>query len=414
MPVLTIVNHGTANSTDTATSEGFMLVISKIASLLGNQNWQLNQGAGTAALEATGVVSPFSGGVGAGVTGGLGVETNVTRSVAWIKQRMGSVGNNPVINLAGHSRGSITCYKIARALAQDPDTAYLRVNIFAIDPVPGNTGHAFTKNGENYKNIVIGGNVQKGESFLLLAESEHRLIFRPYVDALYSSGMPRHRFDTIPGTHGGINMLGGPEAEAAEIVLSRALEFLKRNGSEFGPHVDDHILNGDQRLERYAEIMNRIKKYKALATGKPFSKAGVMNVITGGIQVDKHRIANVLDGSHVSKHSAVDKEADDIRRKDFHGRNLSDALTQMTGEDANAIRPHRFFCNGDHQALFKTRYTQLFGMVHRLEQSGVGSKEKDNFTKIFRLGGQSMFDNMSVAEKVHLTNFLKKRGIDLV
>ena len=247
----------------------------------------------------------------------------------------------------------------------------------------------------------------------MLAESEHRLVFRPYVDALYSCGLPGHRFDTIPGTHGGINMIGGPEAEAADIVLSRALEFLKRNGSEFKKTVDDYITNGDARLARYAELMTRIKKIKVRATVNPFRGGeGPINFISGGgVQVERHRIANVEGGSFNSKKR--DKNTDDIRRKDFHGQNVGAALTQMTGEGAHASRPHRFFRNGEHQARFKARYTQLFGIVHKFERSGVSGTEKDNITRIFRNTGQSMFDNMSVSEKIHVTHFLVKRGIDL-
>jgi len=38
---------------------------------------------------------------------------------------------NLKVNLAGHSRGSITCYKIAYALLQDYGTT-IKVNIFAM------------------------------------------------------------------------------------------------------------------------------------------------------------------------------------------------------------------------------------------------------------------------------------------
>ena len=55
MPVLTILNHGTRNSTNTDTSNGNELVISKIASLMEGGDgaaWILNEGAGTAELRA--------------------------------------------------------------------------------------------------------------------------------------------------------------------------------------------------------------------------------------------------------------------------------------------------------------------------------------------------------------------------
>src|SRR5690349_5642513 len=53
MPVITVLCHGTANSTNRSTSGGSELVISKLSTLLtgtDGRNWILNEGAGTKEL----------------------------------------------------------------------------------------------------------------------------------------------------------------------------------------------------------------------------------------------------------------------------------------------------------------------------------------------------------------------------
>jgi hypothetical protein len=419
MTVLTILNHGTANSTDTRTSEGNVLVISKIAALLDGPDWILNEGAGTAELRKQGIDSPE----GKGIAGGKGVEDNVARAVEWVKKRHREQRGQISVNLAGHSRGSITCYKIARALCDHRDTANVPINIFAIDPVPGNTGNAFTNNGENYKNIVLGGNVWPGRSVLMLAESEHRLVFRPYVDALYSVGLPRHRLDTIPGTHGGINMLGGYEDEAAQIVLSQALEFLKANNSTMSDAADQFILSEKERMKLYSELMWRLKKYKAHASLNPFKKGGnlketAINIVTAGLRVDTHRIANV-QGKKADFGPGMAGTADDKAhlqgRKDHHGLKMSEALQRvMPGDgkdEAHSKRPHRFFCNLDHQNLFGRHYPELIGNVKELERSGAGDMAKIRI-KMKVLGeGAANYQAMDGMEKRYFDRFLAKRGI---
>jgi hypothetical protein len=350
----------------------------------------------------------------AGIGGGKGVEANVSRSLQWLKMRREELGGDIVVNLVGHSRGSITCYKIARALCNDQSTTLIPINIFAIDPVPGNTGHVFTGNGENYKNIILGGNVWRGNSFLLLAESEHRLVFRPYVDALYSVGLDNHKFDTIPGTHGGINMLDGAEHEAADIVLSRALGFLIENGSPMRDTVKTYILDGKEKLGKYAELMCRIKKYKRHASVNPL-KGNIVNFAMSGFQVERHRIANVQGNKGgFGPKSAIqdDDKAQQVRRKDFHGLNLSEAIG-LSGGEAHASLPHRFFCNLEHQNLFGVAYSTIYETVRTLERSGVGREKKDEIKRKLLGEWNAAYTHMQGAEKTYFDRFLEKRGIAL-
>lgn len=397
MSALTILCHGTDNSRDTSTSGGHKLVISKIAELLEGaegKDWLLLEGAGTEKLREQGVDSKWH----AGVFWGAGVQANVDKAVKFATEEfrqaspeIESAGNkirisSTTVNLAGHSRGSITCYKIAHALRKFPG---IKINIFAIDPVPGNNGSI---NKEMHEHIQLGDNVNN--SFLMLAESEHRLNFRPYVDALYCIGQPNHKFDTIPGTHGGINELAGDQHEAAYIVLSRALKFLKKNGSRFAPSLAEiHILEDKEVLRLYARMMMRIKEYKRFASVNPFKASSgkealgmVGNLATSSLNVDKHRIANVAADKStwggakpkglvnvvkaqiregLAKHTQPD-----AGRSANHGLNLGEAVERMTGDKAHALRSNRFFANQQHEKLFGKTYPQISQEVKNLEEAG--------------------------------------------
>lgn len=399
MPVLTILCHGTDNSRDTTTSGGYTLVISKIAELLAGAegtDWLLLEGAGTANLIAQGIDSkPIDG-----IVWGAGVDANAAKAVKFVTDAFRQAApqieksgrkiritdmTDMTVNLAGHSRGSITCYKIAYALKKYPA---IKVNIFAIDPVPGNNGSI---NKEMHDHIQLGENVKN--SFLMLAESEHRLNFRPYVDALYCLGLPSHKFDTIPGTHGGINELRGGQEQAAGIVLSRAVKFLQKNGSVFDVmRTLGFIQSGPELLNLYAAMMLRIKDYKRFASVNPFKARStadlnniLMNLATTSLNVDKHRIANVAGDKATwggaqpkgivhavkSKINEFRAPAETEGRGAHHGLNLSDAIGRMTGSEAHAKRPNRFFANHHHEKLFERAHPGMFTVLKRVERRAI-------------------------------------------
>ncbi|MGE7992606.1 hypothetical protein ACQKPE_16505 [Pseudomonas sp. NPDC089554] len=60
------------------------------------------------------------------------------------------------VNLVGWSRGGISCHMLANAMAADPELAQVKVNIFAIDPVPGvgNVQHERVQLAANVKEYV--------------------------------------------------------------------------------------------------------------------------------------------------------------------------------------------------------------------------------------------------------------------
>jgi len=180
----------------------------ELGRLMQGDDWILNEGAGTEALRRE-QRTTWGWTTVAGIAMGMGVDGNAERSVEFVKERMGPArilkneSANHTVNLAGHSRGSITCFKIANRLQQDPITRGCTVNIFAIDPVAGNTG---AWNSSSYKQITLLGKVAHAR--MIMAESERRNAFRPYIDQIFLSDDPAHELDTIPGNHGGINELG--------------------------------------------------------------------------------------------------------------------------------------------------------------------------------------------------------------
>lgn len=425
MKYLTILNQGTYNdSNDRSTSSKCELVVSRITSYLEGQegvDWLHNEGAGTESLrqqvnedrrsaraQDRAPIQGGKAGMAAGILAGKGVEWNTNRSVEFVNghvERLGPAG--VTVNLVGHSRGSITCYKIARALRDNQDTRDVPVNIFAIDPVPGNSG---VLNEKNWRNIALGGNLKK--SFLILAESDRRLPFRPYVDALYSMGMPEHKFDTIPGTHGGINELEGDEKEAAALVLSRAVRFLREVNTPLNDGLANAaVLSQDRMLDRYAKLMQKIKKYKKHGTS-------VDKYFTGMLRVEGKRHAMVYGpkeqwGMRGAANSGVLEETDELgaqrRREHHHGMKMDKVLARMLpeGEEVHATRPHRFFANLEHQTLFGEKYGPLYALVRSLERSG---SDKDRHQKALNyLGGKYVL--MTDHEKTYFDGWLAKRGL---
>lgn len=412
MSVITILSHGTANSTNRSTSGGSELVISKISTLLAGmdgRDWILNEGAGTQELMnqrgITGRLNRQVGGV-MGVAAGEGVEANVARSVSFVKAWSNSAGSLTV-NLAGHSRGSITCYKIASALFEwNP---LIHVNVFAIDPVPGNTG---VINEDMYKQIAVRGNVQN--SFLMLAESEHRLNFRPYIDDIYSAekNIQGHKFDSIPGTHGGINELTGSESEAAALVLSRALRFLKKRGSVFNGEAAHFVLDDAATLRLYSKLMMRIKKYQAHASVNPFKSGltGMVNLAMSSFNVDKYRIVNVAGSKHTwGTVGHMVQEAGTRGRTDHHGLGLNTALTRMGVSDPHAGRPNRFFANKEHQKLFAQQHPIFIREVLNLEKSGEEKNVMALRTAIAEAPGQ--YNGMNPATQSYFYAYCKQRHV---
>ncbi|MCL4784644.1 MAG: hypothetical protein KJZ70_16545 [Bryobacterales bacterium] len=155
---------------------------------------------------------------------GHGWEHNVRDAMAIIKFiHAGSPIS--VINMAGWSRGAVTCHMLSNAIASDPDTRGIRINIFAADPVAGPGNRA-----DPSKN-TIPPNVQN--YFAVVAEDENRKIMKPVnVGSIqsHSEDIPNQRVKVIsvPGEHNSGVMRGTP---LGKLVWYLAHKFLSKHGT---------------------------------------------------------------------------------------------------------------------------------------------------------------------------------------
>jgi len=94
------------------------------------------------------------------------------------------------VNMIGWSRGGVSCFEMANALANDPETRDIKVNIFALDPVPGGVN--------NFKNIHrLQSNVA---TFIAIYAADERSVA---FNALLPKLSPNTRVYTtsMPGSH---------------------------------------------------------------------------------------------------------------------------------------------------------------------------------------------------------------------
>lgn len=349
---ITILNHGTMNSS------GDDLVISRLKSHmvgLRGGTWMLNTGVGTFAQAMDRHYLPGWNALG-GTFWAKGINKNVDESVAFVKEHCKRNGAAMTqVNMAGHSRGSMTALKIAHALQKDDDTKGCDVNLFLIDPVPGNLGWV---NSGMYKDIAISGNVKN--AYMILAESERRNAFRPYVDKAFLYDMPTHRMDTIPGNHGGINELEADgHHESADVVLHHAVKFLFEHGTDFN-NGGQALQSTGQLLELYATIMVTFQKYKKqghASRNLEYSLFGGMAKGDRKVQV-QHRDKKVGWAN-----------VPGLEKNEFDGKAMK-GMAQQVPSLAGLSRESRFFANHDHKSLFRVGYPSASAFIEKLEMGG--------------------------------------------
>jgi hypothetical protein len=350
---ITILNHGTMNSNEDN------LVIEKLDYLLAptgpkGGNWMANTGVGTSEQAGDRNYLPGWNALG-GTFWAKGLNKNVDDGVDFVKKHCALHGaNNMNVNMAGHSRGSMTALKIAHALQEDPDTDGCEVNLFLIDPVPGNLGWI---NAGMYKNIAIQGNVKN--AYMLLAETERRNAFRAYVDKKFLDALPTHRMDTVPGNHGGINELN-PNGlhESADVVLHHAVTFLQTHGTVF--HKPGRVTKTAEELsELYATIMLDFQKYKKQGhtIDNHFGQGGVARG-DRTVQVENKNVSSWLKPRHLAK----DK---------VHGVGMT---TLPHAALAGLNKATRFFANQDHKSQFRVTFPSAFNYIEKLETGATRQK----------------------------------------
>lgn len=250
MPIpLTIYNCGT----------GYNSTSSDIVAQLHRETQSvkhINDGPGS------GSVNPFKGdGPGgklkiAGMVRGAGVDANVDAAVTEVRRRARHwpPGTGMVVNMCGWSRGAVTCFKIANKLHDDPETSHIKVNIFAIDPVPGGVANS----NHMWQNIGLSDNVVACS--VVLAQHDRRKLFAPVYP---TANGPFTDVDVMPGDHSTIVESTGERTEAHQLVYDMAKRFLGLRGTLFSyaPLSSGAVLN------LYARIAAQFDDYASAGKG---------------------------------------------------------------------------------------------------------------------------------------------------
>jgi hypothetical protein len=174
---------------------------------------------------------------------GHGWEQNVEDAMTIIKFIHGASPIS-VINMAGWSRGAVTCHMLSHALAEDSKTQNIQVNIFAADPVAGPGNRADPRKNTIPRNV--------SSYFAVVAENENRSIMKPVnVGQILMDSQEKGekvKVITVPGEHNSGVLNGTP---LGKLVWFLACKFLTKRGTQLSGGIS---LNHVEVCECYAGI----------------------------------------------------------------------------------------------------------------------------------------------------------------
>jgi len=194
---------------------------------------------------------------------GYGWEQNVADTMGIIKF-MHASSPIVVINMAGWSRGAVTCHMLAHALYSDPVTQNIAVNIFAADPVAGPGNRADPNKNTLPPNVA--------NYFAVAAENENRSIMKPVdVGQMLSTGQAigqRIKYITVPGEHNTSVLKGTP---LGKLVWFLAEKFLQKHGTQLNSTLN---LTHTDICECYAGMRIYIEEFRKMhgTTGKQLGR----------------------------------------------------------------------------------------------------------------------------------------------
>lgn len=243
-----------------------------------NRDWMINDGPGSSSRSVPGSASAYERGLAAqtktpgtrdpvtgmkasslfaratagitagpkGMVTGFGWEQNVKHTMAVLNA---TFDLPRVINMAGWSRGAITCFMIANALYDDPRTRSIEVNIFAFDPVPG------PGNFDDPNKVTLPPNVNHYAA--IVQEDERRKIMRPAVTSAVDVPGVKTRFYYMPGSHA--TPVFRTKNEVGLIAAFLAHKFLQKHRTRLNSAIE---LSGRDLCELYAKIRIDIAEYR--------------------------------------------------------------------------------------------------------------------------------------------------------
>jgi hypothetical protein len=235
-----------------------------------NRDWMINDGPGSSSHSVQGSASAYERGLAAqaktpgtrdpvsgmnehsflavprGMVTGFGWDHNVEHTMAVLNA---TVELPHVVNMAGWSRGAITCFMTAHALYDNPRTRAVDVNIFAFDPVPG------PGNFDDPDKITLPPNV--GHYAAIVQQDERRKIMRPAVTSTDEAPGVKARFYYMPGSH--TTPVFRTKSEVGLIAAFLAQKFLRKHGTRLNNPIE---LSGRDLCELYAKIRIDIAQYR--------------------------------------------------------------------------------------------------------------------------------------------------------
>jgi hypothetical protein len=200
-----------------------------------------------------------------GIAEGYGWGENVDHALEVIQAI--AAGSNPdwtrsvttpsAVNMAGWSRGAVTCHMLAHALAKHPFLKNIPVNIFAFDPVPGPGNFKLEQ-------VSLPSNVHSYTAVVM--EDESRGILKPVIfdaGADENTGK-KYKMIPLPGEHQ--TAVFSVRSEVGTIGRALVEHFLTKHGTRLRTALN---LTNVQYCELYAKVRIDLAKYREL-TGSRF------------------------------------------------------------------------------------------------------------------------------------------------
>jgi hypothetical protein len=172
------------------------------------------------------------------------------------------------VNIVGWSRGGVSAIKFANACLSDSYISSARINIFAVDPVPGP--------GNFSKNITtLGSNVDCFEAYY--AAHEQSACFHPVIPTRAENNHSTQiTYYTMPGYHASLvgNVMtrnkthnySGEVDHAAKIIRDAAQKFLLAHGTLL-PIENLERLSPEQIAHCYSGVKKNLSSYHGVAEG---------------------------------------------------------------------------------------------------------------------------------------------------
>jgi hypothetical protein len=195
-----------------------------------------------------------------GIAEGYGWEENVDHALEVIQAiAMGSntdwarsITTPSAINMAGWSRGAVTCHMLAHALAKHPFLRNIPVNIFAFDPVPGPGNFKLEQ-------VSLPSNVRNYTAVIM--EDESRGIMKPVIFGTDADENSAKKFKMIPLPGGHTTAVFSVRSEVGTIGRALVDHFLTKHGTRLRASL---LLTSVQYCELYAKVRMDLGKYREM------------------------------------------------------------------------------------------------------------------------------------------------------